>query len=51
MKKKILGKYLLKNEDFEKTEILLLWRKLADKNYLSKFKNSKSSNKIWNRLR
>ena len=40
--KKILGKYLLKNEDFEKTEILLLWRKLADKDYLSKFKNLKA---------
>ena len=40
--KKILGKYLLKNEDFEKTEILLLWRKLGDKQYFSKFKKLKA---------
>lgn len=40
--KTILGKYLLKKLNFEKTEILLLWRRLANKNYLEKFKNLKA---------
>ena len=40
--RKILGKYLLKDEDPIRTNILLLWRKNADSHYLKKFKNLKS---------
>lgn len=40
--RKILGKYLLKDEDPIKTNILLLWRKNADSHYLKKFKNLKA---------
>ena len=39
--KQILGKYLLPHVDFDKTEILLLWRRLANQEYLEKFKNLK----------
>ena len=40
--KQILGKYLLPSINFEKTEILLLWRRTANREYLEKFKNLKT---------
>ena len=40
--KQILGNYLLPKVDFNKTEILLLWRHQANQEYLNKFKNLKS---------